>query len=126
MLYQISYYSTSNFCVEFLAPYKAKKKRGGNQLGGGNPSNGMGGLLQASGHLAWSKPGDELAEEFRVNTEKLFKSALADWMKLEAFKEFIVPKLDYVLRSTLAHKKLGKNLDMFVRKTVTRFARANM
>ena len=61
---------------------------------------------------------DKLAEEFRVNTEKLFKSALADWMKLEAFKEFVVPKLDYVLRSTLAHKKWGKNLDTFVRKTV--------
>ena len=61
---------------------------------------------------------DKLAEEFRVNTEKLFKSALADWMKLEAFKEFVVPKLDCVLRSTLAHKKWGKNLDKFVRKSL--------
>lgn len=26
---------------------------------------------------------DKLAEEFRVNTEKLFRSALADWMKLK-------------------------------------------
>ncbi len=61
---------------------------------------------------------DKLAEEFRVNTEKLFRSTLADWMKLEAFKEFVVPKLDYVLRSTLVHKKWGKNFDTFVRKTV--------
>ena len=53
-----------------------------------------------------------------MNTEKFFKSALADWMKLETFKEFVVPKLDYVLQSTLAHKKWGKNLDTFVRKTV--------
>ena len=37
---------------------------------------------------------------------------------IRAFKEFVVPKLDYVLRSTLAHKKWGKNLDKFVRKTV--------
>ena len=63
-----------------------------------------------------------------MNTEKLFKSVQAHWMKLEAFKEFIVPKLDYVLRSTLAYKKWGKNLDTFVRKTVklTGFARANV
>ena len=71
---------------------------------------------------------DKLADEFRVNTEKLFKSAQADWMKLEAFKEFVVPKLDYVLRSTLAYKKCGKNLDTFVRNTVklTWFARVNV
>ena len=40
---------------------------------------------------------EKLAEEFRDNTEKLFQSALANWMKLEAFKEFVVPKLDYAL-----------------------------
>ena len=33
----------------------------------------------------------KLAEEFRDNTEKLFQSALADSMKLEVFKEFVVP-----------------------------------
>ena len=63
---------------------------------------------------------DKLAGEFRENTEKLFQSGLADWMKLEAFKEFVVPKLDYALRSTLAHKKWGKELDKFVRRTVKR------
>ena len=61
---------------------------------------------------------DKLAAEFKVDTEKLFQSALADWMKLEAFKQFVVPKLDYALRSTLAHKKWGKELDRFVRRTV--------
>ena len=35
-----------------------------------------------------------------------------------AFKEFVVPKLDYALRSTLAHKKWAKELDKFVRRTV--------
>ena len=63
-----------------------------------------------------------------MNTEKVFKSARADWMKLEAFKEFVVPKLDYVLRSTLAHKKWGKNLENYQEncQTVIRFARANV
>ena len=61
---------------------------------------------------------DKLAAEFRDSTEKLFQSGLADWMKLEAFKEFVVPKLDYALRSTLAHKKWAKELDTFVRRTV--------
>ena len=63
---------------------------------------------------------EKLAEEFRDNTKKLFQSALADWMKLEAFKEFVVPKLDYALRSTLGHKKWGKELDKFIRCTVKR------
>ena len=57
---------------------------------------------------------DKLVDEFRENTEKLFQSGLADWMKLEAFKEFVVPKLDYALQSTLAHKKWGKELHKFV------------
>ena len=61
---------------------------------------------------------DKLTDEFRENTEKLFQSSLADWMKLEAFKEFVVPKLDYVLQSTQVHKKWGKELDKFVRCTV--------
>lgn len=39
-------------------------------------------------------------------------------MKPEAFKGFVVPKLDYILRYTLAHKKWGKNFNTFVRKTV--------
>ena len=57
----------------------------------GSPSNGMGGLLQASGRLAQSKSGGlSLAEKFRV-------AAMADWMKMEAFKELVVPKLNYVL-----------------------------
>ena len=60
----------------------------------------------------------DLAVEFKANTEKLFQSGLADWMKLEAFKEFVVPKLDYALRSTLAYKKWAKELDLFVRRTV--------
>ena len=57
-------------------------------------------------------------KEFRANTEKLFQSGLADWMKLEAFKEFLMPKLDYVLRSTLVHKNWAVNLDRFIRSTV--------
>ena len=61
----------------------------------------------------------KLATEFREDTEKLFQSSLADWMKL-AFKEFVVPKLAYTLRSTLAHKKWGKELDKFIRRTVKR------
>ena len=50
--------------------------------------------------------------------EMLFQSALTDWMKLEAFKKFAVPKLDYALQSTLVHKKWGKKLDKFIRHTV--------
>ena len=52
-----------------------------------------------------------LTEEFRANTEKLFQSGLADWMKLEAFKEFLMPKLDFVLRSTLVHKNWAVKVD---------------
>ena len=47
----------------------------------------------------------ELAAEFRESTEKIFQSGLADWMKLEAFREFVMPKLDYAFRSTLVHRK---------------------
>ena len=61
-----------------------------------------------------------LETEFKESTEKLFQSPLADWMKLEAFKEFVMPKLDYVLRSTLAHRKWAMKLDRFVRTTVKR------
>ena len=39
-------------------------------------------------------------------------------MKLEAFKVFVVPKVDYALQSTLVHKKWGKELDNVVRRTV--------
>ena len=62
----------------------------------------------------------ELAAEFRESTEKIFQSGLADWMKLEAFKEFVMPKLDYAFRSTLAHRKWARELDRFVRRTVKR------
>ena len=48
---------------------------------------------------------DQLAKDFKMDVESLFQSPLADWMKLEAFKEFVMPKLDYVFRTTLAHKK---------------------
>ena len=61
---------------------------------------------------------DRLAADFRQDTEKLFRSGLADWMKLEAFKEFVMPKLDYAIRSTLARKKWAQKLDAFVRRTV--------
>ena len=37
----------------------------------------------------------------------LRSSSLADWMKLETFKE--LPELDYALRSTLAHRKWAMN-----------------
>ena len=40
---------------------------------------------------------DELAAEFRESTEQLFQSGLANWMKLEAFMKFVMPKLDYAL-----------------------------
>ena len=56
--------------------------------------------------------------ELKANTEKNFQFGLADWMKLEPFKKFVVPKLDYVLRSTLVHKKWAKELDLFIRRTV--------
>ena len=59
-----------------------------------------------------------LETEFKESTKKLFQSPLADWMKLEAFKEFVMPKLDYVFRSTLAHRKWAMKLDRFVRTTV--------
>ena len=61
---------------------------------------------------------DKLAADFRQDTQRLFESGLADWMKLEAFKEFVVPKLDYAIRSTLAHKNWAVKLDKHVRKTV--------
>ena len=60
---------------------------------------------------------DKLTDEFRESTEKLFQSGLTHWMKLEAFKKFLVPKLDYVLQCTLAHKKWEKE---FVQCTVKR------
>ena len=61
---------------------------------------------------------DKLAADFRQDTQRLFESGLADWMKIEAFKEFVVPKLDYAIRSTLAHKNWAVKLDKYVRKTV--------
>ena len=63
---------------------------------------------------------DGLAAEFKEDTEKLFQSPLADWMKLEAFRDFVVPKLDYALRSTLAHRTWARRLDRFVRHVVKR------
>ena len=41
-------------------------------------------------------------------------------MKLEAFRDFVMPKLDYVLRTTLAHKKWAKLLDRHVRSCIKR------
>ena len=61
---------------------------------------------------------DKLAADFLQDTQRLFESGLADWMKLEAFKEFVVPKLDYAIRSTLAHKNWALKLDKYVRKMV--------
>ena len=61
-----------------------------------------------------------LTKEFRANTEKLFQCGLADWMKLEAFNEFLMPKLDFVLRSILVHKNWAEKLDRFIRSTVKR------
>ena len=61
---------------------------------------------------------DKLVADFRRDTQKVFESGLADWMKLEAFREFVVPKLDYALRSTLAKKNWALKLDRFVRQTV--------
>ena len=63
---------------------------------------------------------DHLAKDFKMDVESLFQSPLADWMKLEAFKEFVMPKLDYVFRTTLAHKKWAKLLDRHVRSSVKR------
>ena len=39
-------------------------------------------------------------------------------MNLEAFREFVMPKLDYALRSTLVHRKLARKLDRFTRGVV--------
>ena len=61
---------------------------------------------------------DTLAADFRQDTQKLFESGLADWMKLEALKEFVIPNLDYAIRSTLAHKNRALKMDKFVRQTV--------
>ena len=61
---------------------------------------------------------EKLADNFREDTKKLFQSGLADWMKLEAFREFVMPKLDYAMRSTLAHKNWALKLDKYVRQTV--------
>ena len=52
--------------------------------------------------------------EFRESTEKIFQSGLADWMKLEAFREFVMPKLDYAFRSTPVNTKQARKLDRFV------------
>ena len=59
-----------------------------------------------------------LETEFKESTEKLFQSPRADLMKLEAFKEFVMPKLDYAFRSTLVHRKWAIKLERFVRTTV--------
>ena len=61
---------------------------------------------------------EKLADNFREDTKKLFQSGLADWMKLEAFRDFVMPKLDYAMRSTLAHKNWALKLDKYVRQTV--------
>ena len=63
---------------------------------------------------------DQLAKDFKMDDESLFQSPLADWMKLEAFKEFVMPKLDYVFRTTLAHKKWAKLSDRHVRSSIKR------
>ena len=49
-----------------------------------------------------------LTKEFRANTEKLFQSDLADWMKLEAFKEFLMPmQTGFCAQVYLGAQKLG-------------------
>ena len=63
---------------------------------------------------------DQLAEDFKKDAERVFQLPLADWMKLEAFRDFVMPKLDYVLRTTLAHKKWAKLLDRHVRSCIKR------
>ena len=60
----------------------------------------------------------ELAEDFKEATVKNFQSPLADWMKLEAYRSFVHPKLDYPLRSTLATRKWAGDLDAFVRRII--------
>ena len=61
---------------------------------------------------------DKLAADYRQDTQRLLESGLADWMKLEAFKEFVVPKLGYAIRSTLAHKNWSLKLDKYIGQTV--------
>ena len=63
---------------------------------------------------------DQLSKDFKKDVESVFQSPLADWMKLEAFRDFVMPKLDYVLRTTLAHKKWAKLLDRHVRSCIKR------
>ena len=76
----------------------------------------MGGSLQASERPFRTKPGG-LSGRARgrvQSTEKIFQSGLADWMKLEAFREFVMPKLDYAFRSTPVNTKRARKLDRFV------------
>ena len=82
-----------------------------------HPSLRCGGRITTS---TWGCPDPEaclggLETEFKECTEK---APLADWIKLEAFKVFVMPKLDYAFRSTLAHRKWAIKLDRFVRTTV--------
>ena len=53
-----------------------------------------------------------------MNTEKLFQVCPGRLDEAGGIQRVRCSQLDYVLQSTLAHKKWGKNLDTFVRKTV--------
>jgi len=57
-------------------------------------------------------------QRLQKDIESVFQSPLADWMKLKAFRDFVMPKLDYVPWTTLAHKKWAKLLDRHVRSCI--------
>ena len=57
-----------------------------------------------------------LTKEFRANTEKLFQSDLADWMKLEAF---LMPmQTGFCAQVYLGAQKLGHEVGSLIRATV--------
>ena len=54
----------------------------------------------------------------RWTSRASFSLLWRNWMKLEAFKEFVMPKLNYVFRTTLDHKKWTKLLDYHIRSSI--------
>ena len=58
---------------------------------------------------------DQLAKDLKMDVVSIASGGLNE---TEAFKEFVMPKLDFMFRTTLPHTKWAKLLDRHVRSSV--------
>ena len=53
-----------------------------------------------------------------VKVKVIVESLLAEWQKLQAIQQYIIPTLDYTLRTMLPTKKLASDLDNQTRQVI--------